>query len=283
MKPMNVARLRSPVYALCLSILAVAAACGTADVPPKPKATGTGTGGTADTTGAGGSSAGSSATGGTGGMASSAGGGAGTIFSGSGGSGGVGGAGVGGAGGSAVLEPATPLPLVVDTFYAASGYMGDGATPGAVVAGACTMRAPGNIGNCSKFTYTPIAASLMGWGGVYWQAPANNWGMMPGKHIEAGATKVTFYAAGAKGGEVVSFVVGGIGMGADPYQDPSKKELVNQVLTTTMTQYTIDLTGFTYVSIIGGFGWTIAATQVDAGAYDPTPVSIYIDGIQWVK
>jgi len=185
------------------------------------------------------------------------------------------------------------LPIVVDDLFAASGFMGDGANPGAIVlANAptdCPARAPGNpVGKCSKFTYTPVNAGNpqafmpAGWGGVYWQAPANNWGTLPGQHIEAGATKVTFYAAGAKGGEVVSFIAGGI-MGT-AYQDPPKVELGNQVLTTTMTAYSIDLTGLTYEGIIGGFGWTIEAKAgADAGLFDPTPVSFYVDGIQWVK
>jgi hypothetical protein len=160
--------------------------------------------------------------------------------------------------------------------------MGDGATPNTIVLAAdCPMRAPGNIGKCSKFTYTPIVGSMNNWAGVYWQSPANNWGDSPGHHIEAGATKLTFYAAGAKGGETVSFIAGGI-MGAG-YQDPPKVELSNQVLTTTMTQYSIDLTGYTYVSIIGGFGWTIEAKALGDGGFDTTPITFYVDGIQWVK
>jgi hypothetical protein len=198
--------------------------------------------------------------------------------------------GAGGAGGSdMMLGPAMPLPLVVDSTFAASGFMGDGATPGAItLTNDCAARAPGNIGKCSKFTYTPIngdaeAGTLgMGWGGVYWQSPANNWGTLPGAHIASGATKVTFYAAGAKGGEVVTFIVGGIT--GPNYQDPPKVELANQVLTTTMTQYSIDLTGFTYVSVIGGFGWTMEAKAgADAGTFDPTPVTFSVDGIQWVQ
>jgi len=250
---MNAARLRSPVYALCLSILAIASACGTADVPPKPTGSNVGASGSSGTTGgSGGSSAGGSVvagTGGSGGAGPSAGGGAGTVSA----TGGAGGTATTGAGGSgAVLGPAAPLPVVVDDLFTPTGFMGDGAMPGAIVLGNgptdCTTRAPGTaIGKCSKFTYTPIVASLMGWGGVWWQNSPNNWGMMPGQHIEAGATKVTFYAAGAKGGEVVSFIASGVGMGADPYQDPGKVELGNQVLTTTMTQYSIDLTGLTYV------------------------------------
>jgi hypothetical protein len=195
---MNVARLRLPVYALALSILAAAASCGTADVPPKKLPADTGSGGdTMTTTGTAGSSsstAGSSGTtgtggaGGAGGTGSSTGGGAGTMSA----AGGAGGSAGDGAGGTAVAmcpppDAAIPLPVVVDTFYAASGYMGDGATMGSIAATAdCPMRGPGNIGNCAKFTYTPIAGGLM-WGGVYWQSPANNWGTLPGKHIEAGA------------------------------------------------------------------------------------------------
>jgi hypothetical protein len=283
---MNVARLRSPVYALCLSILAVAAACGTADVPPNTKVTNNGAGGTASTTGSGGSSstagaAGSSSTVG-------AGGGAGTAT----GTGGAGGTdvttGVGGAGGSGpppVMGPITPLPVVVDSSYAASGYMGDGMMAGSIVADVtCPARGPGNIGKCSKFTYTPVAMSTYGWGGVYWQYPANNWGTMQGERIAPGATKVTFYAAGAKGGEKVNFFVGGLATATGAvYQDPVKVSLDAQVLTTTMTAYTINLTGFTYDAIIGGFGWSIEAPAgADAGAYDPTPIVFYVDGIQWV-
>jgi hypothetical protein len=288
---MNVARLRSPVYALCLSILAVYAACGTADVPPKEKQTSntdntTGTGGdnssgaagtsstTGTTTGSGGSTGTGGSTGGAAGTSATTGAGGGSAGT---------DVGMGGMAGMAPpLEPAIPLPVVIDTYYAASGFMGDGATPNTIVLGAdCPMRAPGMIGKCSKFTYTPAAAGV-GWGGVYWQAPANNWGdLAPGKHIEAGATKVTFYAAGAKGGEVVTFIAGGI-MGTN-YQDPPKMQLPNQVLTTTMTQYSIDLTGYNYVSIIGGFGWTIEAKALGDGGFDSTPITFYVDGIQWVK
>src|SRR3954454_7463689 len=96
---MNAARLRSPVYALCLSILAIAAACGTADVPPKPKASDVGGSGTANPTGGSGGSSGS-VTAGAGGSSPSAGGGAGTVSA-AGGAGGTDVVGVGGAGGSA--------------------------------------------------------------------------------------------------------------------------------------------------------------------------------------
>ena len=52
----------------------------------------------------------------------------------------------------------------------------------------------------------------MGWGGVYWQFPANNWGIKAGFSLPAGAKKVPFRPR-AKGGEKVTFLAGGI-MGA---------------------------------------------------------------------
>jgi hypothetical protein len=90
------------------------------------------------------------------------------------------------------------------------------------------------------------------WGGVYWQYPVNNWGPLPGKNIEPGATRVTFYAAGNKGGEVVDFLAGGIVGGPCP-DFPAVHLIVS--LTTTMTQYSIDLSGITYTSVIGAFAW----------------------------
>ncbi len=278
---MNVARLRSPVYALCLSILAVSAACGTADAPPNKSATSTGSGGSGTATGSGGGSAGSVAPAGTGG----AGGAAGTVAS-AGGASGAGGAdvGTGGSAGAPLQGPITPLPLTVSAFYAASGYMGDGMVATSIVADhTCPTRAPGNIGDCFKFVYTPQAVSTYGWGGVYWQSPANNWGTSVGTRIATGATKVSFYAAGAKGGEMISFFVGGIT--GSMFQDPNKVATIPETvtLTTTMTAYSIDLTGYTYDAIIGGFGWSAAATAAgDAGTFDPTPITFYVDGIQWV-
>src|SRR6185436_1946833 len=106
-------------------------------------------------------------------------------------------------------------------------------------------RAPGSVGHCHKFTYTPVANAdgAVSWGGVYWQYPVNNWGAMPGKRIAPGATKVTFTASGAAGGEVVKFLAGGIvGM--------ANNDTVNATftiaLTTTPTPYLIDLTGQIY-------------------------------------
>lgn len=178
-------------------------------------------------------------------------------------------------------DPPAPLPYQVDSLHIASGYMGDGATPGAIAEdptmSCMTSRPTGAVGKCHKFTYTPVTGGP-GWAGVYWQFPVNNWGMQAGKRVAPGATKITFFAAGAKGGEDVKFIVGENTTAL--YTDGASGS-TEAMLTTTMTKYTIDITGQMYDGVIGAFGWT-AAAPAGAGA-DAAPISITftVDSIQW--
>jgi hypothetical protein len=166
------------------------------------------------------------------------------------------------------------LPFAVDQYFIASGWM---QAPLITQTPTCTRPGadPGDAGDggaasaakCWAITYTP--AKMTDWAGVDWQYPANNWGTMPGRVIPAGATKVSFYAWGAKGGEKVGFNVGyGVtspdGFGAT----------LNQVLTTTPTQYSISLAGLQYTcnSARMGFGWTTSGGS---------PVSFFIDSVVW--
>jgi hypothetical protein len=171
---------------------------------------------------------------------------------------------------------ATSLPLTVSDFFAPSGYMGDGATPGAVTVDttACKMPRPtGAVGDCYAVTYTP---GSLAWAGVYWQYPANNWGAAPGKQIEAGATKVSFFAAGKTGGEVVQFLSGGENDGTLPYHD-AFKVMQTVTLTTTLSPVTIDLTGHAYdTGVLGAFAWLVTAP-----AGSTAPIAFYLDAITW--
>ena len=180
-------------------------------------------------------------------------------------------------GGNQVVTSA-PLPLTLSDVFAPSGYMGDGATPGAIQVDttACkTPRPAGAVGDCYKVTYTP---GTLGWAGVYWQYPANNWGASPGKQIEAGATKVAFYAAGAAGGELVQFLAGGENDGTLPYHD-AFKVTQNQTLTSALAPYNVDLTGHTYDSgVLGGFAWLVTAPLGSTA-----PIVFYLDAITWQK
>jgi len=176
------------------------------------------------------------------------------------------------------------LPFVVDTVFVSSGFMGDGATAGTIAmvpakTGDSTdcngMRASSTAsGSCHAVTYTPPASNGMGWGGVYWQFPANNWGTKPGYAMPAGAKKLTFQARGAKGGEKVTFLAGGIQGAGNPYTDTLKASVV-LTLTNAWTTYEIDLSGQSYTQVLGGFGWTMAA--MDAG----TSAAFFVDDIEW--
>lgn len=180
--------------------------------------------------------------------------------------------------------PTSMLPFVVDTAFATSGYMGDGAMPGAVT---MTPAKTGDstdcngqrgnttaVGSCHAVTYAPPASGGMGWAGVYWQYPANNWGAKAGYPIPAGAKKVTFSAKGAKGGEKVTFLAGGIVNAGAAYTD-SIKAMTTVTLTADWAPYSIDLSGQSYTQVLGGFGWTMAAADAAASG------TFYVDDIQW--
>lgn len=163
----------------------------------------------------------------------------------------------------------TTLPFAVDSFWVPSGFMGDGETPGgiAVTEDACGgTRAGEGLGACRKFSWTP---GRLGWAGVFWQYPEANWGTLPGLAIPAGATEVTVWAWGERGGEEVKFLAG-IGGGA---ADGFAAESAVFTLATTPTQYRVALPTETLPSeMVGPFGWVSGDT---GGA------SFFVDDIQW--
>jgi hypothetical protein len=176
------------------------------------------------------------------------------------------------------------LPFAVDSVYVASGFMGDGATAGAITMAPSPTNSDttcggdraqsGALGVCHVATYAPVTGGP-GWGGVYWQYPANNWGTMMGFTVPSGATSVAFWAKGQAGGEKVTFLVGGLSAPGNPYQDTiSAKRTVS--LTSAWTQYEIDLSGKSYSTVIGGFGWQMSAMDVAS-----PPAKFFVDGIEW--
>jgi hypothetical protein len=189
--------------------------------------------------------------------------------------------------------------------YVPSGYEGDYTAismPNDPTCGG-NRAVAGAIGSCHPVTYTPVTPGTMlgngtsaqGWAGVVWQFPANNWGAMPGYAIPAGATKVTFYAKGAAGGEVIAFNAAGFGVGnipsaSDPCSDTIAGTLPKQTLTTTWTQYTIPLqypnpAVMSYSGgVLNGFTFVLATgDQVGGGGDGGPPVKFFVDDIQWSK
>ena len=165
----------------------------------------------------------------------------------------------------------TVLPVVVDGFYAASGFFGDAA--GIAVVEACPTRGGDGAGACRTWTYT---RGGMGFGGVFWQFPENNFGAEPGFPMPRGATRVSFSAWGAAGGETLKFLVG-YGPNELGERDGFALETADIALTTTPTDYTISLVGVDYDTVGGGFGW-VAGLPEGTG-----PITFYVDDVQWER
>jgi hypothetical protein len=112
---------------------------------------------------------------------------------------------------------------------------------------------------CQRWEYTGEMTQGAGWAGVFWQNPANNWGKIKGGYDITGAKKLTLWARGEKGGEVVEFKVGGI-MGE--YCDTVEATTGPVELTKDWKQYIIGLEGQDLSYVGGGFCWI--SSSVDA-------------------
>jgi len=148
-----------------------------------------------------------------------------------------------------------------DNHFIPSGWMGD---TGDIKMNDQSMENPRSGSTSIQFTYSAKKAQGQGWAGVYWQSSANNWGNKKGGFDLTGMTKLTFWARGAKGGEVIQKVtVGGI---KGTYPDSTVVEMGPIELTDTWKQYTVNLAGKDLTYLNGGFGWTTTSDLNPEGA-----------------
>lgn len=170
---------------------------------------------------------------------------------------------------------ATPMPFYVynnSIFppvknFSPSGYMGDIAD----------LKLAGSYKNlhqegypCLKVTY--MADGHMGWSGVSWQNPANNWGEFDGGYNLTKAKKLSFWAKGEKGGEIVEFKLGGT---AANYPDSENLTTGSITLTNEWTQYIVDLSGADLFYISAGFGLTLKQDS------NPKGCVFYLDDVRY--
>ena len=110
-----------------------------------------------------------------------------------------------------------------------------------------------------------------GWGGVVWQSPAGDWGDKPGGYDLTGAKRISFWARGDQGGEVVTFQFGIIPKDKK-FADSAKGEL-KVTLGSEWKQYEIPVDGKDLSRIKTGFVWTAAAPG--------KPFAFHLDDIRW--
>ena len=113
-----------------------------------------------------------------------------------------------------------------------------------------------------------------GWVGVAWQDPPNNWGDLEGGYDVTGASELQVWARGEYGGEKVSFGVGLLETDrAHPDSGIAKVDGIE--LTREWQRYTVSLKNVDLSSLKTGFVVTLVGRQ--------TPVTIYLDGIRFIR
>jgi hypothetical protein len=209
-------------------------------------------------------------------------------------------------------KPPPDGPFAVSDYFAPSGAMGDGATPGNLVIGTssgCKERPAGARGYCYSFQYvgnapytTPVSKStgVCNWAGLFFQYPDNNWGTSPGLPVPSGKlSKVSFQVAVGAGMETMTFQIGGIG--APPQPDgapappppsacppaetpvPPNYDLVSnvtmQLVGTEWQKIEIPILGRdssaslpSSTELIGAFSWALSSTP-------GLPKTVYLDDI----
>ena len=154
--------------------------------------------------------------------------------------------------------------------YVPSGWMGD---YGDLKFNDAWSYDPYSRRTCIRVVYTAEKKQGAGWAGIYWQDPPNNWGNMKGGYDFMGAKKVTFWAKGEKGQEIIAeFKVGGI---QGEYSDTASTSIGPVTLTPEWKEYTIDLKNEDLSLVTGGFCFVISSSD------NPQGVIFYLDDIAY--
>ncbi len=169
----------------------------------------------------------------------------------------------------------TEWPMEPENFVP-SGWMGDIEN---IDLYECDRTNPYSGEMAIRASFSPTGT--LGWGGVYWQHPENNWGTVEGAGFDLDdATSLHFYARGEKGGERVKFLMGGIWDGNPDLADSQQPAVSTDVITLTneWLPYTLDLRGRDLSRVIGGFAF-VTDRCLSAG----NPVTFYLDDIHYVS
>lgn len=157
-----------------------------------------------------------------------------------------------------------------ENHYAPSGWMGDF---GGLKMDTAWAGSPHSGKTSVRFSYKPTGTAGAKWIGVFWQDPPNNWGEKDGGYDLSGAERLSFWARGEKGGEIIKEIkVGGI---KGNYSDSDEIVAGPITLETTWKQYSINLKGHDLSAISGGFCWSTDT------ANNPDGLTFYVDDIRF--
>lgn len=151
--------------------------------------------------------------------------------------------------------------------YIPAGWMGD--TKAIKLDPLCSEQ-PRSGKTCLRCDFT----ADKGWGGVVWQSPAQDWGDRAGGFDLTGAKRLTFWAKGGKGGEVIDFKFGILDRNKR-FFDTGQGGLEKVTLTKQWKQYEIPLGQQDLTRIKTGFVWNLASSG--------QPITFYLDDVQWER
>ena len=151
--------------------------------------------------------------------------------------------------------------------FAPSGWLGDYETD-VELETACGEE-PRAGKTCTKVAYG--AEGENGWASLYWLHPKARWDQIAGHDLE-GAVRLTFWARGEKGGEMVSFKMGGVRV---PQGDTGEAGLEKLALSPSWAKFTIDLSGADLRNVMGGFACTVKKDD------NPEGCTFYLDEIRY--
>ena len=157
-----------------------------------------------------------------------------------------------------------------DNHFAPSGWMGDF---GDVNLNSEYLQDAHSGSTCIRISYSAKQTQGSGWAGIYWQNPPNNWGEAKGGFDLTGYNKLTFWARGENGGEVIEkFKVGGI---KGTYPDSLEVDMGPAILTKDWQEYSVNLAGQDLSYVSGGFCW------VTASRLNPNGAVFYLDDVRF--
>lgn len=145
-------------------------------------------------------------------------------------------------------------------------------------------------GTILRVSYAPQEGDELGWAGIYWLEPDQNWGVIPGAGYDLSSYRqLVFQARAEVPGTQIKFLLGGVSATpeGDPLPFPSSipSPVIAQEadpvdgfvnLTDVWQEYHFDLTGLDLRYVIDGFGWAAERARTPEGAV------FYLDNIRFI-